>query len=167
MTNDLAKWVRDLFPTQMVKLSLSERRISELGSGGGGDAPVDEANRCLATDQYGGATGSTITPNGSIHLSSIKVSINAAISEMAQHHNKAFNRIVVLDEALSTNSLHKWWDTNMSPTGNLLYVNVEGYLEVSTTSLALVAVIQPQLDAINNKTYGAISPWVSNDVIDV
>lgn len=32
-----------------------------------------------------------------------------------------------------------------------------------STSLAHVDGIQAQIDAINNKTYGAISPWVTND----
>lgn len=35
---------------------------------------------------------------------------------------------------------------------------------MSSTSLAHVAGIQAQIDAINNKKYGAISTWVTNDV---
>lgn len=35
---------------------------------------------------------------------------------------------------------------------------------MSSTSLAQVAGIQAQIDAINNKTYGTISPWVTNNI---
>lgn len=51
----------------------------------------------------------------------------------------------------------------MAPTGNLLYVNGIGYLDVPSTSLTFVEGIQAQIDAINNKGYGAISPWATTN----
>lgn len=41
--------------------------------------------------------------------------------------------------------------------------NRDGLLDVSSTRVACVVGIQAQLDAINNNTYGAISPWATND----
>lgn len=65
---------------------------------------------------------------------------------------------------LQTESLTKLWNKKISPTGNLLHVNEFGNLDVSSTSLADVSGIHVQTDAIHNKNYGAIRPWMTGNV---
>lgn len=71
VTNDFDQIGRILISDPNGKISLSARSISELGSGGGGDAPVYEPNRCLLTDQYGGANVSNMSSIEKICLTGV------------------------------------------------------------------------------------------------
>lgn len=84
-------------------------------------------------------------------------SILTKIGSVSEQH--VFNSRLTCE--IVTNSLRTWYDKKMTPTCNLLYVDGNGMLDVSTTSLAYVSGTQAHIDAINNNNHGAMSPWVA------
>lgn len=143
------------------KIALSEGNLSELGSGGGGDAAVYDPNRCLITDQYGGVTVSTITPNEFRHLAGMDIDIKQHVCDLIRWYNEMAEHVSGIRNNLTSKSLGKLWDKIMAPTGNPFSVNAEGNIDVSSSSLTYVEGIQAQIYDISNKNYGAISPWVT------
>lgn len=145
------------------KIGLSARSTGDLGSGGGGEAPVSEPNRCLISCQCSGVTVSTTRPNEVTYLARIYLNIHEELDELTRVNSGLNLEMFQIRNTLSTKYLSKWWEKIMEPTGNVLYVYYIEDIDVPRTSLAYVEGLQTQIDAIHNKEYGARSPWVTTD----
>lgn len=66
------------------KMTLSNRSMRGLGSGGSGDATVYEPNKCLLSDQYGSVDVSFVSSNELRHLTGSNSNIQAQLNRVRE-----------------------------------------------------------------------------------
>lgn len=126
------------------KIALYDRPISDLAI----NTPTYTAGKRLISDYNGVATASTDSPIEFKHLTGVNFSLKEHINHTVLAYIQLNLDFVQVTNTHATNCLTKWWAKKRTPTGNQLYVNEAGNLDVPSTSLAHVARIQAQIDTI-------------------